>query len=139
MEVHMRSDSSYGSEREDFTVNDLQRVRALVEQAGQRTGLSDPKTGDLVTAVNEIVINAVSYAGGNGSITIAQTPDGVCVKVQDSGPGLPSDLEPTLPAPESTGGRGLWLAKRLCRRLSIVSSSRGVTVWLFMPVGIVAA
>jgi anti-sigma regulatory factor (Ser/Thr protein kinase) len=135
----MRSDSNYGSECEEFTIGDLQRVRRLVAGAGRRAGVDPLATEDLVFAVNEIVINAVVYAGGHGSITVAQSPDGVRVEVRDEGPGLPADVVGDRPAPSSPSGRGLWLARGLTRRFTLSSSARGVTVRMFMPVGIADA
>jgi len=90
---------------------------------------------DLVAAVNEIVVNAVVHAGGHGSITIAQSPDGIRVEVRDDGPGLPAGVVPSRPGPDSPGGRGLWLARRLSRRFMVSSSARGVTVRMFVPIG----
>jgi serine/threonine-protein kinase RsbW len=136
MRVPMRSDHSYGSQREQFTVNELRQIRDMVALAGTRVGCGGPATEDLVAAVNEVVVNAVVHAGGSGSITIAQSPDGVHVTVRDSGPGLPADLVWGRPVPDSLGGRGLWLARSLCRRFTVSSSAGGVTVRLFMPVGL---
>jgi anti-sigma regulatory factor (Ser/Thr protein kinase) len=136
----MSSDRSFGTDSETFTVDDLPRVRGLVARAGRRVGLASPQADDLVAAVNEVAINAVLYAGGKGSITVAQTPEGVAVEISDEGPGLPPDMsagEP--PAPNATGGRGLWLARYWCRRLTLCSSHRGLTVRMFMPIGIAAA
>jgi anti-sigma regulatory factor (Ser/Thr protein kinase) len=130
----MGYDRSYGSENECFTVDDLQRLRALVERAGTRAGLSEPNAEDLVTAVNEVAVNAVLYAGGGGWITIAQSPEGVSVEISDDGPGLPAGVAPHLPPPRALGGRGLWMARRLCKRFTISSSPRGVTVRMFMPI-----
>jgi len=135
----MGYDRSYGSENESFTVDDLQRVRVLVERAGNGAGLSQSNAEDLVAAVNEVAVNAVLYAGGGGSITIAQSPDGVSVEISDDGPGLPAGVTPQLPPPRALGGRGLWIARRLCKRFTISSSPRGVTVRMFMPIRFVEA
>jgi anti-sigma regulatory factor (Ser/Thr protein kinase) len=116
-----------------FTKRDLGRVRRLVERAGRTIGLPSAHTDDLVLAVSEIATNAVRHGGGRGRLTLAPGPDGLCIEIADDGPGLPDDLSGGLPDPASPGGRGLWLAHRLCQRLSVSSSARGVAVRFFMP------
>jgi anti-sigma regulatory factor (Ser/Thr protein kinase) len=113
---------------EEFTINDLRRVRTLVARAAQWIGLTVKALDDLVVAVNEIAINALLYAGGRARITVAACPDGMSVEISDSGPGLPSGLREERPPTDALGGRGLWLARRLCPQMTISSSPRGVTV-----------
>jgi serine/threonine-protein kinase RsbW len=118
---------------EDFTVSDLGRVRRLIERAAAAAGLRRSTTDDLVVAVNEIVINAVVHAGGGGSVTVEASVDGVGVEVRDNGPGLPIEPPVVRPGPQVEGGRGLWMARTLCRRLTITNGPAGATVRLFMP------
>lgn len=119
---------------EDFTVNDLPRLRSLVARAAMLAGLTARVIEDLVTAVNEIATNAIRYAGGRGRITISSFARGVSVEISDHGPGLPANLRAERPAPEATGGRGIWMARRLCERMAISSSPYGVTVRLVVLV-----
>jgi len=118
---------------EEFTVGDLRRVRGLVEEASAAVGLPASITVDLVVAVNEILINAVLHAGGGGSVTVQSSSDGVLVEVRDAGPGVPADVPTERPGPRVEGGRGLWMARNLCRHLTITNSPKGATVRLFMP------
>jgi serine/threonine-protein kinase RsbW len=113
---------------EEFTIADLRRVRSLVSHAAKLVGLTMSVIDNLVTAVNEIAVNAIRYAGGKGQITIRTCTKGVSVEISDSGPGLPEGLGEDLVAPAAIGGRGLWMARRLCHSMTISSSSRGVTV-----------
>ncbi len=127
-----------GSVREHFTIDDLARVRRLVQAEASRAGLGPADADSLVVAVNEIAVNAVLYAGGGGSVQVEQLPDGIVVEIRDEGPGLPTgmtDAEPqdARPPVEAVGGRGLWMARRLCGKLSISSNPRGVVVRMFMP------
>jgi serine/threonine-protein kinase RsbW len=119
--------------RERFVLSDLRRVRRLVECAGRSVGLSPTRTDDLVLAVSEIATNAIRHGGGSGTLTMVPQADGVCVEVCDSGPGLTAQAPGELPTATSIGGRGLWIVRRLCDRLSITSSERGVAVRFFMP------
>lgn len=117
-----------------FTVGDLHQLRAMVARAAHRVGLSRLSTENLVVAVNEVAVNAIQYAGG-GSVVVEDDGDAVAVRVTDHGPGLPGhrvDIAEERPAVDAVSGRGLWLARRLCRTLSIVSGPAGVTVRLNM-------
>ena len=116
-----------------FTRGDLHRVRRLVECTGRSVGLSPNRTDDLVLAVSEIATNAIRHGGGSGTLTVVSQSDGVSIEVCDSGPGLPTRAPGELPTATSIGGRGLWIVRRLCHRLSIASSERGVAVRFFMP------
>ncbi len=118
-----------------FARGDLPRLRRLVERAGRRLGLSPTRTDDLVLVVNEIATNAIRHGGGSGTLTMVSQPDGVSVEVRDCGPGLPAHTreEPPTATATSIGGRGLWIVRRRCRRLSIASSEHGVAVRFFMP------
>jgi anti-sigma regulatory factor (Ser/Thr protein kinase) len=117
-----------------FTVGDLHQLRTMVARAAHRVGLSRPCTENLVLAVNEVAVNAIQYAGG-GSLVVEAFGDAVAVRVTDHGPGLPGhrvDIPEDRPPVDAVGGRGLWLARRLCQGLSIISGPAGVTVRLNM-------
>jgi serine/threonine-protein kinase RsbW len=122
-----------GTTIDRFTIDDLQRVRAAVANAAHHAGLTDTSSDDLVTAVNEVAVNAVAHAGGHGSLRVAPSAVGVLVEVHDDGPGMPAKLDLQRPSPEAIGGRGLWLARMLCHQVTIASDPSGVTVRLFMP------
>jgi serine/threonine-protein kinase RsbW len=122
-----------GAITQDFTISDLRRIRSLVQEASTAVGLAPDVTVDLVIAVNEILINAVLHAGGGGSVTVGSSADGVLVEVRDNGPGVPMDVPTERPGPQVEGGRGLWMARKLCRHLTITNGPTGATVRLFMP------
>jgi serine/threonine-protein kinase RsbW len=119
---------------EDFTVGDLHRVRGLVDEASVAAGLPSVSASNLIVAVNEILINAVIHAGGGGSVTVETSQDGVRIEVRDSGPGVPVDVPTERPGPHVEGGRGLWMARKLCPHFSITNGPAGAIVRLFMPV-----
>jgi anti-sigma regulatory factor (Ser/Thr protein kinase) len=114
-----------------FTVGDLHRLREMVAQASRAVGLSRLRTENLILAVNEIATNAIQHAGG-GSVVVEHDDAMVAVEVRDHGPGLPVDQPTAPPGADAEGGRGLWLARRLCRGLSVASGPAGVTVRLNM-------
>jgi serine/threonine-protein kinase RsbW len=126
------SDSHSVSVTRRFDGHDLGYLRALVERVGHRAGLGAQRTADLVFVVNELANNAVAHGGGRGRLTIGETDDGVAVEVTDRGPGLPDDLADEQPAASAMGGRGLWMARRMCTRIRFLSSSHGLTVRVLM-------
>lgn len=118
----------------DVNVADLGRVRGLVERAAAQAGIAASRTANFVTAVNEIVLNAIMHAVGPRSVALQPTPDGLLVEVRDHGPGLPPHIAAAgarLPAPDAESGRGLWLARQFSQRLYIRNTTHGLTVRLY--------
>jgi serine/threonine-protein kinase RsbW len=108
----------------------------LVDAAARAAGVPEDRAADLVLVVNELVGNAVRYAGGTGRITVDVDATGVRVEIADQGPGLPGAATGgARPAPTATGGRGLWMARRMFPDLTIASSPAGVTVTVFAAAG----
>jgi serine/threonine-protein kinase RsbW len=131
-----------GAVSEGFTLSGLRRVRDLVGDASRVAGLAETEADNLLTAVNEIAVNAILYAGGHGSVTVESSPDGVMVRISDDGPGLPvgsalsgGPVPAMLPEAGAIGGRGLWLARHLCPEFDLTSTPTGLTVRLFMRRG----
>lgn len=111
-------------------------MRRLVTGAAGRAGLSPDGAHQFTLAVNEIVINAIRYAGGLASVAVAATaPTGersgqITVTVVDNGPGFDNEVTADPPPVEQVHGRGLWLAHRMCDDIEIDSSPRGTVVRL---------
>jgi two-component system CitB family sensor kinase len=98
--------------------------RGIELQIGTDSSLSEdyPDARDLVTVVGNLVDNALdslSSHGGGGAVevTVRDDPDGVLVRVRDTGPGVdPASLDVifrdgfTTKAATGTGRRGLGLA-----------------------------
>jgi anti-sigma regulatory factor (Ser/Thr protein kinase) len=116
-----------------FTRHCLGKVCTLVRSIAVDAGIAPRDIRDLLIAVSEIATNAIRYAGGAGSITLRRVADGLLVEISDNGPGLPDDLLMERPPQSALDGRGLWLARVLCRDFDIVSCPRGVTVRIFTP------
>jgi anti-sigma regulatory factor (Ser/Thr protein kinase) len=102
----------------------------VLDQAFDRTGLlalrsavaayaaewgAGSRLDDVVLIAHELSSNAVRHGGGSGRLRLWR--DGYCLmcRVSDTGPGLPdaATIGVELPAPQTAGGRGLWLARRL--------------------------
>ena len=111
---------------EEFTLDGLSRVRMLTNRACERAGVAR----DFVAAVNEIAINVIRHAGGRGRFRLSATGRRVAVEIADNGPGLGRVVTDRLPDVGAFGGRGLWLARRLCPAITFTSSAHGLTVRL---------
>ncbi|MBM7814194.1 ATP-binding protein [Saccharothrix algeriensis] len=79
---------------------------------------------DVVLAVSELVANAVRHAGGPAVLRLAGGADRVRVEVADGSP-----VRPGVRPAGVTGGWGLPLVDRLCRRWGVEPDGRGKVVW----------
>jgi serine/threonine-protein kinase RsbW len=119
----------------EVTGVDFSRTRGLVAQAARAIEIPADRVGDLVTAVNEVVVNAIRYAGGSARLTIEHLDGGVRIVVSDDGPGLPGGvLDHDRRAPSALGGRGLGIAWELFPDMTVSSTAEGVTVRFFATV-----
>lgn len=107
-------------------------VRHAVARLARQAGLVGERLDDFVLAVNEVMTNVVRHAGGSGRLTLWRQGDTLRCEVTDNGPGMPSERlhDRPLPSPFAVNGRGLWLARHLCDRLTIETGPRGTTVRL---------
>jgi anti-sigma regulatory factor (Ser/Thr protein kinase) len=115
----------------EFALQDLPAVRRLVGSFALDAGLDVPRTEDFVLAVNEITTNAVIHGRPPATVRAWETGGGVVVEVTDTGEGIrDTHAGQYLPPAESRGGRGLWVARRLCDELEMSSDGAGCTVTL---------
>jgi serine/threonine-protein kinase RsbW len=110
----------------------LPAIRLQVETIARDCGLSEERASDWVTAVNELIANAVRHGGGTGDLRIWVEGDLFC-EVRDHGPGFAA--EPYLrradrPVPSGEGGMGLWIAQQMCDGMEIESGPSGTVVRL---------
>ena len=75
------------------TPADLRGVRRMVQRLCESAGFSPSRTQDLVSAVHESAMNALTHAGG-GTVRANLAGDRVQVWVEDSGGGIPLDRLP---------------------------------------------
>ncbi len=126
----MDDDRTAEAVSEEFTVADLHRIRVLVTRAAELVGLAVTAIDNLVMAVNEIAVNVIVHGGGHGHVRINAFSRGITVEITDAGPGLPAEPNNVRPEVGATGGRGLWLARRMCPTITFISTRQGLTVRL---------
>jgi anti-sigma regulatory factor (Ser/Thr protein kinase) len=110
--------------------HDLAWARRLVIDTATRIGINSQRAAHLALAVTEIATNALVHADAAAHIEIMAETDRVVVVISDQGSGLPATRHFQLPPPVQTGGRGLWLAERLCDRLEVLPALRGTRIAL---------
>ncbi|MFI8231204.1 ATP-binding protein [Streptomyces sp. NPDC085900] len=115
-----------------FTADCLALLRALVESTAAKEGVDDDRLGEFVLAVDEIACNAVEHAGGSGHLVLRRVDGALECLISDTGPGFTPELPEAPPDLDSTGGRGLWLARLLTDRLTITTGAAGAVVTLLM-------
>ena len=113
-----------------FAVTELAEVRRRVALAAERAGMGSGEVADLVTATSELAANSVVHGGGNGTLRIWREEERLLAEVEDRGRIEEPLVGRLRPEVAQEGGRGLWLANRLCDLVQIRSGERGTTVRL---------
>jgi anti-sigma regulatory factor (Ser/Thr protein kinase) len=112
---------------------DITLLRHEVTRLLPGVGVTGDRLSGYVLAVNEVITNVVLHAGGHGRIVLRVEPGSVWCVVTDSGPGIPDDhLDSLLPGTDEIGGRGLWLAHRLCDEVTTATGPIGTSIGLRM-------
>jgi serine/threonine-protein kinase RsbW len=121
--------------RTDNHPDSLGHARRQVRDAVTEAGLSLDAARNLEIAVGEILANTCqhAYAGRAGpvSVEILSGPGALTVVVTDEGQATTAPaVPPMLPSGSSTGGRGLYLVRRLVDEIEIHinPAGHGVTV-----------
>jgi anti-sigma regulatory factor (Ser/Thr protein kinase) len=116
-----------------FGLTELAEVRRRVTAAGERAGMDPGAIADLVTAASELAANSVVHGGGSGTLRLWRENGNLLAEVEDTGwidEPLVGRLRPGI---TQEGGRGLWLANRLCDLVQIRSGEGGTVVRLHVP------
>jgi anti-sigma regulatory factor (Ser/Thr protein kinase) len=97
-----------------FDVDGLVRLRMAVAAYAEAIG-TGPSLDDIVLTAHELCSNAVKYGGGSGRLRMWREGSRIVCQVSDSGSGMIDAAGRGLeaPSPHATGGRGLWIARRL--------------------------
>jgi anti-sigma regulatory factor (Ser/Thr protein kinase) len=115
-----------------FERGPLRDVRALVARCAEDAGLAPERIADFVLAANEVATNSIVHGGGFGAVRVWHDDAALVCEVADAG-----HIEDPLagrrrPSGETIGGRGLWIANRLCDLVQLRSSPSGTIVRLHM-------
>ena len=88
---------------------------------------------DMLVAASEVFENAVRYGGGVHRVRAGLVEGWFVCEIEDRGPGLEDPLAGYLPPrPERARGAGLWVARRLVRRLELIDNRPGLNVRLWL-------
>ncbi|GIJ23685.1 ATP-binding protein [Micromonospora lutea] len=112
---------------EPFTAQTVTALRHLLSARVATAGLTGDVAEDLVLAVHELVTNAVLHGGGRGRLDLFRRADLLVCEVTDHGQESGGDLPVHLPATNTPGGRGLWLAHHLTGALTLTRRPDGLT------------
>lgn len=99
----------------EFDIGDLAAVRSFVARNARLARLAVHRVDDVVTAVNEVALNAVVHGGGHGCLRCWRDPWQLVFEVDDRGDGRPDQLAAHVrPRRESLldSGLGLWIANQ---------------------------
>lgn len=109
---------------------DLAAARHHVEQLAVKVGLATGDARDLALAVDEVVTNSERHAGGLGRLATWLDAGMLVCEVRDRGHLTDPLVGHLCPPPTQVGGRGLWIANRLCDLVQVRSSAAGTVVRL---------
>jgi anti-sigma regulatory factor (Ser/Thr protein kinase) len=113
-----------------FGLAELGEVRGRVATAAEQAGMDPVGVADFVTATSELAANSVMHGGGSGTLRIWCEGDVLMAEVEDRGRIEEPLVGRLRPGISQEGGRGLWLANRLCDLVQIRSSAAGTVVRL---------
>ena len=111
-----------------FSSHDLPRLRQALRRQAHGRGLTGDALEDFVTAVHELLVNAVRHGGARPVVRLHRDGGTLICAVSDGGPG--PAVTPSVsvqPSASSYGGRGLWLAHHLTDGLVLSRTADGFT------------
>ncbi|HEX4830991.1 MAG TPA: ATP-binding protein [Trebonia sp.] len=114
-----------------YTTN-LSEVRALAEKHARMAGLADARVTDFVIAVSEVAANSVRHARSPGSMRIWHDAEEIVCEIRDAGIIADPLAGRRAPAPDATGGHGLWLVHQVCDRVEVRSGESGTVIRMHM-------
>jgi anti-sigma regulatory factor (Ser/Thr protein kinase) len=115
--------------------DDLRALRSEATNLARTAGCRADLVKDLVLAVDEAATNTVRHAAGRG--TFAGWVDGQTLVCEIRDRGRITDPLVGLRPPTSAqfGGRGLWIANRVCDLVQVRSTQEGTVVRLHVRLG----
>jgi anti-sigma regulatory factor (Ser/Thr protein kinase) len=121
--------------RQEFGLDELHDVRALIAAAATAAGLSRRRTDDLTVAASELAANSILYGGGRGLATVWGEKGAIFAEIADAGTITDPTVGHVRPDPTAEHGRGLYIANRICDEVSIDSGPTGTRIRLRMDLG----
>lgn len=121
-----------GAEMLAFDLANLPAARNLVAWVARDVGISGERIDDLVLAAHELVSNSIRHGGGSGTIRVWLDGGVLICEVSDAGRIGGPLVGRQLPADDTVGGRGLWMANQLCDLVQIRTFADGSVVRLHM-------
>jgi anti-sigma regulatory factor (Ser/Thr protein kinase) len=114
-----------------FDVDNLYGLRSAVAAHASNMGIL---LNDLLIVASELASNAIRHGGGRGRLRLWQSGDRLYCQVSDNGPGI-ADASVGLetPDPRQTGGRGVWIVRRLSEHVEIGRTPDGAVVTAIFP------
>ena len=104
----------------DVNLPALGRIRRAVAGAALDSGLSGSRADAMAFAVNEIACNAIVHGESPATLRVWQGDGELLCQVSDSGEGIQDpDVGRRAPAPDSPGGRGLWMSRLACDSVEV--------------------
>lgn len=115
--------------RELRVTSELAALRTAVESEARRAGVVPARLPELLLAVHELAINALTHGGGDAVLRAwIEEHDFVC-ELADSGPGLEARYAGYVtPSPDDAGGRGLWLVRQIADLVEVRSGPQGTRI-----------
>jgi anti-sigma regulatory factor (Ser/Thr protein kinase) len=89
----------------------------------------------LVIVAGELATNAVRHGGGTGVLRLWRDGGQLWCEVTDTGPGIlsPATAGTAVPPALASGGRGLWIVRRLATEVRIDSTGYRTTITAALP------
>ena len=112
--------------------SDLSQVRALVLKHARAAGLTEGRANDLVLAASEVAANTLRHTRSSGTLAIWHDEDEVVCEIRDGGTITDPLVGTRKPAPDASGGHGLWLVRQVCDLVELTSDTNGTTVRMHM-------
>jgi anti-sigma regulatory factor (Ser/Thr protein kinase) len=112
--------------------SDLSEVRALVLERAREAGLAEGRASDLVLAVSEAAANTLRHTKSSGTLAIWHNEREIVCEIRDAGLITNPMAGQVRPAPDATGGHGLWLVYQVCDFVELNSDASGTTIRMHM-------
>jgi anti-sigma regulatory factor (Ser/Thr protein kinase) len=112
--------------------SDLAQVRTLVLQHARQAGLPEDRANDLMLAVSEVAANTLRHTRSAGTLAIWSNADEIICEVHDQGTITDPEAGTHKPAPDASGGHGLWIVRKVCDLVELTSDGNGTTVRMHM-------